>query len=79
MKKLVLNKETLVSLSPERILTVQGGMQKETWSDDCGASVQHRCITDAPCNTVNTCAPQCEPPVCTGGMSRPSGRGTEEP
>lgn len=70
MKKLILNKETLVSLSPERLFMVNGAMQKETWTDDCGPSARRACITDSPCNTDQTCFPRCYT-HCQGGMSKP--------
>lgn len=71
MKKLTLNKETLTRLTPGRMATVRGAMPVGGWSEDvCGGSALHLCVSDSPCNTVDTCAPNCPyPPVCTGTMS----------
>ena len=71
MKKLVLNKETLARISPDRVAAVRGAMPVSGWTEDaCGTSALHLCVTDSPCNSVDTCAPRCpNPPVCTGTMS----------
>jgi hypothetical protein len=84
VKKLILNRETLVSLSPERLSAVHGALVmrlpiEDTWTDVCGVSARRACISDSPCNTDLTCYPKCYPPVCHGGMSKPGGETTEAP
>ncbi len=69
MKKLSLNKETLTRLSGGSLAGVHGAMRPVTNTlDACGGSSPTTCISDAPCNTVNTCAPACQP-GCASGMS----------
>ncbi len=71
MQKLVLNKETLVALTAEHIAVVQGAMPPETWTDDgCGVQTRGCHVTDFPCNSVDTCDPQCQG-NCKGTMSKP--------
>lgn len=82
MRRLVLNKETLVALTPDRLVHVRGALMmrlpfEDTWTDACGVSARGACISDKPCNTNLTCYPNCYPPVCHGGMSKPGGETTE--
>jgi hypothetical protein len=73
MRRLILNKETLLSLTPDRLKGVGGAMMPETWTIDvCEIETRRNCrmVTEFPCNSVDTCAPQCLP-NCQGGMSKP--------
>lgn len=74
MRKLFLNKETLVFLTSERLAVVNGAMMPETWTIDvCEIVTRRNCrvLTESPCNSVDTCEPKCPNGQCRGGMSKP--------
>jgi hypothetical protein len=75
MRKLLLNKETLVALTSERLVLVQGAMLPESWTVDvCEIETRRTCkvLTEYPCNSVDTCEPQCPLTGCKGGLSKPA-------